>query len=121
MAKTNSLTRRRISPTSEKTEGNWTSTVPVERIPMAIAELFARLIAPQRRQPSTGDGETREELLTMKEVARRLAVPEAYARDLGRRRELPVVRVGAKYVRVRRSVLDAWIRQREDRHLSGVE
>ena len=120
MAKTNSVDRRRISPAPEKTEGDWTSTVPVERIPTAIAELFARLLAPQRRQTSTSDGETREELLTMKEVARRLAVPEPYARELGRRRELPVVRVGAKYVRVRRSVLDAWIRQREDRHLGGV-
>jgi excisionase family DNA binding protein len=99
----------------------WVASVPVEQIPEAIGDLerlrvrlLARLVAAQGVPSGGEDGRGYEQLLTMKEVSRRLGVPQAYARELGRRGELTVVRVGVKYVRVRESVLDAWIRQRED-------
>jgi excisionase family DNA binding protein len=60
-----------------------------------------------------GPAAERERLLTMPEVAERLNVPETYARDLGRAGRLPTVRVGSKYVRVRASELEAWIRERD--------
>ena len=100
----------------------WVASVPVEQIPEAIGDLerlrvrlLVRLVAAHGVPSSSEDGSGHERLLTMKGVAERLGVPEARARELGRRGELPVVRVGPKYVRVRCSVLDAWIRQREDR------
>ena len=108
-------------------DADWTTTVPVEQIPAALGELevlrarlLARLVAPGSRQASRTKSEAGEELLIMKEAARILGVPEPYIRELWRKGELPVVRVGPKYVRVRRSVLDAWIVQREDRHLGQV-
>ena len=103
-------------------EGDWTSNVPVDQIPAVIQQLAAlqcRLaatwLAEHDGRPSNNNSPGGEQLLSMKKVADQLGVPVAYARDLGRRGELPVVRVGPKYVRVRQSVLDAWITQREDR------
>ena len=102
-------------------EDGWVASVPVEQIPEAIGDLerlrvrlLARLVAAPGVPSGSEDGSGYEQLLTMKDVSRRLRVPEAYARELGRRGELSVVRVGVKYVRVRESVLDAWIRQRDD-------
>lgn len=65
---------------------------------------------------AAGDG-TREvaadRLLTMEAVAELLAVPVAHAREMGRRHEIPTVHVG-RYVRVRESALQAWLREREE-------
>jgi excisionase family DNA binding protein len=58
-----------------------------------------------------------ERLLTLPEVAAVLAVPESEAYALARRGVLPTVRVGSKYVRMRRTDLEAWLRARQDGHL----
>jgi excisionase family DNA binding protein len=52
-------------------------------------------------------------LLTMPQVAQVLNVPEYTARELGRRGELPIVRIG-RSVRVRSSTLQAFIAAREN-------
>ena len=64
---------------------------------------------PPVEPPSAGD---EDPLLTMPEVARRLGVSEAKAREMGRRREIPTVGVGRR-VRVRRSALERWLRVNE--------
>ncbi len=58
-----------------------------------------------------------ERLLTLPEVAAVLAVPEGEAYALARRGVLPTVRVGSKYVRMRRADLEAWLQTRRDGHL----
>lgn len=52
-------------------------------------------------------------LLTMQEVASRLGITVNMAREMGRRGELPTVLVGDRFVRVRRSSLEQWIKARE--------
>lgn len=52
-------------------------------------------------------------LLTMQDVASRLSIKVSQARELGRRGELPTVTVGERFVRVRESSLEEWIRRRE--------
>ena len=106
----------------EPRAADWPLTVPVGQIPARLAQLAAlqsrltaRWLAEHDGQPPNDTGPSSEQLLSMKEVAGQLGVPVAYARALGRRGELPVVRLGPKYVRVRQSALDAWIAQREDR------
>lgn len=49
-----------------------------------------------------------EILLTMKEVATRLAMNEAHVRELGRRKELPVIHVG-RSVRISEKALKHWL------------
>jgi excisionase family DNA binding protein len=49
-------------------------------------------------------------LLTLPQVAERLAVPETYAYELARQNRLPVVRLG-KYVRVPAEEFDRWVAQ----------
>ncbi len=58
-----------------------------------------------------------ERLLTLPEVAAVLAVPKSEAYALARRGVLPTVRVGSKYVRMRRADLEAWLRARHDGHV----
>ncbi len=65
--------------------------------------LLDRLLALQAQPPSVPD-----ELLDMPMVAKLLGIPESRARELGRRGQLPVVAVG-KYIRVRRSAVDAFM------------
>jgi excisionase family DNA binding protein len=108
---------RRLGVTSTDEADN----LPLDQIPAVIGQLAAlqcrlaaKLLDGHDDRPSSPDTSS-EQLLSMKEVAGQLGVPVAYARELGRRGELPVVHVGPKYVRVRQSVLDAWIAQREDR------
>jgi len=62
------------------------------------------------RRPSEEEG---ERLLSLSEVAERLGVPEEHAREMGRRGLLPTVRVGKRYVRVRRSALEKWMAHQE--------
>jgi excisionase family DNA binding protein len=63
----------------------------------AQAIAFARLAAGTREDRPEAD----DQLLTMKQVAEWLNIPEESARELGRRGELPTIRVGVKNIRVR--------------------
>jgi len=58
----------------------------------------------------TEDGPEPDRLLTIPQVAERLAIPTGHAYDLARRDVLPVVRFG-KYVRVSQTSLTRWIGQ----------
>jgi excisionase family DNA binding protein len=64
------------------------------------------------------------QLLTLPQVAERLAVPETYAYELARQNRLPVIRLG-KYVRVSAGEFEKWLAQqsslerRIDREPSG--
>jgi excisionase family DNA binding protein len=91
--------------------------VPVERIPALLVELAAaqanlqaRLL--MHRAPGAGN-ESTETLLEAKDVAEWLGVKEDYVRDLGRRGEIPTVKIG-KYVRFERASIRAWIAQQRE-------
>jgi len=60
----------------------------------------------------TTEAPVEDALLTMPEVAKRLGCSEDHARTLGRTGELPTVQVG-RFVRVRASALERWIRTNE--------
>jgi len=87
--------------------------------PAVAADLLARVAGLQpvqlsRALASAGGASTASEapdprLLTIREVAVRLGVAPAYAYELARRGDLPVVRVGRRYVRVSAATLAAWI------------
>src|SRR5215831_13696985 len=57
---------------------------------------WARIVGSSSNSVS---GQDSSQLLTLPQVAERLAVPETYAYELARQHKLPVVRLG-KYVRV---------------------
>jgi excisionase family DNA binding protein len=79
---------------------------------VALAARLARLGAGMTGPPATHDRMREEDhLLTLPEVAHRLGVPEEHARELGRRIELPTVRIG-RYIRVRDEDLRAFIAKR---------
>ncbi len=67
--------------------------------------LVGRLLASS--QASMQDAPA-ERLLTMQDVAARLSVPQTYAYELARRRDLPAVKLG-KYVRVRADEFESWL------------
>jgi excisionase family DNA binding protein len=79
---------------------------------LRVAGLEAALLA-RLHATSGGRAAADDRLLDMGTVAQVLGVPEPYARDMGRRHELPVTRVG-RYVKVRESSLRTWLQQRED-------
>ena len=83
-------------------------TVAQARLAAVHAVLVVRLQA-----AAGGASRTSDTLLTMEAVAERLAVPVAHAREMGRRHEIPTVRVG-RYIRVRSSSLRTWLQQREE-------
>jgi excisionase family DNA binding protein len=72
------------------------------------AALLARLLTSPGGRAGAGD-----RLLDMEAVAKVLDVPVPYARDMGRRHELPIVKVG-RHAKVRESSLYAWLKQREE-------
>lgn len=86
----------------------------------AVQSKIAALVlstASQNPSETGGDAgldgsESPDRLLQAQEVAERLGVPEAFVYQLARRRQLPSVRVGAKYVRFRQSELERYIRHR---------
>ena len=79
------------------------------------AVLWARLtVASTSAHPVPAAAEPADRLLTIPEVATRLGVPTAYAYELARRRQLPVLRVGLRYLRVPASGLATWIDERLD-------
>ena len=76
-----------------------------------LAAVAARSRVPQRRGDRSSMAPERSGLLTVPEVAQRLAVPRSYVYELARRGELPCVRFG-KYVRICPSVLRKWLESR---------
>lgn len=84
----------------------------------AKAVAYARLVASaQVRGPrpveAAAPAAASDHLLTMPAVAENLGITEYNAREMGRRGELPTVRVGKRRVRVRASALAEWVRHRE--------
>jgi excisionase family DNA binding protein len=76
----------------------------------AKALAWSRLSGAQPPAPAQPDP---NRLLTMRVVAMRLGIGEWNAREMGRRGEIPTVRVGGKGVRVRESALNEYIRKNE--------
>jgi excisionase family DNA binding protein len=60
--------------------------------------------------PQSLSSQDNGQLLTLPQVAERLAVPETYAYELARQNRLPVVRLG-KYVRVPAEEFERWVTQ----------
>jgi len=101
------------------------ASAPLERLAPIAQDLAARQAALAALQtaiaarltaepPPKANPNGVEPLLTMAEAAALLNVPKGYVGELGRRGELPRVRLG-KYVRFRAADVRAWIdRHRED-------
>jgi excisionase family DNA binding protein len=87
-------------------------------VPALLAALAARLAtlnaAPSAQVKDDVETEDGDVLLTLPQAAERLGVPEHFARELGRRGELPVVHLGDRYVRVRVADLRAFVHKRLD-------
>ena len=79
---------------------------------LQLAGLQAALLA-RLHTASGARGGADDRLLDMATVAEVLDVPIAHAREMGRRHELPTVKVG-RYVKVRESSLRGWLQQREE-------
>lgn len=62
------------------------------------------------KRPQSVSSQDNGQLLTLPQVAERLAVPETYAYELARQNRLPVVRLG-KYVRVPAEEFERWLAQ----------
>ncbi len=91
--------------------------VPVHEIPALLVRLAAAQASLQTKLLMHGvqgrnDGE-HETLLEAKDVAAWLGVKEDYVRDLGRKGEIPTVKIG-KYVRFERDSIREWIAQQRD-------
>jgi excisionase family DNA binding protein len=90
------------------------------------AVLWARLtVATTSTHPVSTAAEPADRLLTIPEVATRLGIPTAYAYELARRRQLPILRVGLRYLRVPAAELATWIAEHLDdrgsrRHSRGA-
>lgn len=69
---------------------------------------WVKILGHQGAPNQTADGHEQDQLLTIPQVAERLAIPTGHAYELARRDVLPVVRVG-KYVRVSQASLTKWI------------
>ncbi len=80
----------------------------VGALAQAHAIALARLFRPVPMLESAED-----RLLTMPEVASRLGITEHQAREMGRRGELPTIKVGERHVRVRVAALHEWMRVHE--------
>ena len=91
--------------------------VPVEQIPALLVKLAAAQANLQMRllmhRVQGRRNEERETLLDAKDVADWLGVKEDYVRDLGRRGEIPTVKIG-KYVRFERDSIREWIAQQRE-------
>lgn len=80
--------------------------------------LAARLAAHNDPIPSDAAASVlQDRLLTIAEVAELLVVPRGHVYDLAKDGTIPTVRVGKKYIRVRRSVLLAWLTTQEQKML----
>lgn len=93
--------------------------VPLDQLPAVLVRLAALQAAVGARlvmvpivptsAPSAGDD---DELLDDQAVGKLLGVPASHIADLRRRDELPEVRVGDKYVRVRRGDVHEYVARR---------
>lgn len=80
-----------------------------DQIPEALVFLVGRLVqetAQQRAKDGNGDADL-EALLTAEQLALYLNVPESWVRTEQRAGRIPAVRLGKKYVRFRRSDVEA--------------
>lgn|SRR2546425_4483649 len=97
--------------------------LPPDRIPSLLGDLEClrvRLWGRVAHLPSSGTATSGDMnttvLLDVPTVAKRLHVPPSHVYELGRRGELPTVKIGPKYVRVRVDDLERYIA----RHRDGV-
>lgn len=74
------------------------------------AQAWLRILKSSGAPHEAADGHEPDRLLTIPQVAERLAIPTGHAYELARRDVLPVVRFG-KYVRVSLASLNKWIGQ----------
>jgi excisionase family DNA binding protein len=111
MAELDTNTREGI----EAIVASWARSIPLEQIPGVVALLFARLVVEngaglsERNHLSPRDGET---LLTARELAGRLRVPESWVRTEERAGRLPGLRLG-KYVRFKLSEVERALSERQ--------
>jgi len=96
--------------------------VPAGEIPQLLARLASAqlklaglqaVLLARLHATSGGRAGADDRLLDMDAVAEVLGVPVAHAREMGRRHEIPIVRVG-RYMKVRASTLQTWLQQREE-------
>ena len=91
--------------------------VPVHEIPALLVKLAATQASLQTRLLMHGvhgrNDREHETLLEAKDVAAWLGVKEDYVRDLGRKGEIPTVKIG-KYVRFERNSIREWIALQRD-------
>ena len=94
----------------------WARRIPVDQIPGILAFLSARLLAEAyavRDSKDNGAGARHEEkLLTARELAERLGVPESWVRTEERAGRIPSVRLG-KYVRFKLSDVERALAERQ--------
>ena len=92
------------------------ATLPVEVVPALLAQLAAlqTALAARLLTAPKGDAPFGDRCLTADEIAKRLQVPKSHVYDLIRRRLLPSIRVGDKYVRVPLPALEQWLRNSLD-------
>lgn len=88
--------------------------IRLETIPAVIIQLATRLIASQRlrTEAPVPMPESPEQLLSLQEVAELLRLPKSSAYELARRGDITTIRVGQKYLRVRRADFDAYVSAR---------
>jgi excisionase family DNA binding protein len=60
-------------------------------------------------------------LLTADDVAQILGVPNSFVYALARRGELPMVRIGERYVRFRLDAIETWIAEHETLERRGTQ
>lgn len=93
--------------------------LPVEEIPGLLTELVALLGAIVGRtlsQPAPAPKGEPDRLLTVKEVAARLAVPKSFVYELARRGDLASARLG-RYVRFRVTAIEEYLSRQEQKPL----
>lgn len=69
--------------------------------------------SPALAADSTSTASMRQQLLIADDVAVILRVPRSLVYALARRRELPMVRVGERYVRFRATTIERWVESQE--------
>ena len=77
------------------------------------AHAWVQILGSHASQHDSPDVQEPDRLLTIPQVAKRLAISEGRAYELARQGKLPTVKVG-KYVRVEPAALDTWIVQHRD-------
>jgi excisionase family DNA binding protein len=92
----------------------WANKIPVDQIARVVAYLTARLLSESRPGPAAGGNHLTSEaehLLTARELAARLNLPESWVRSEQRAGRLPYLRLG-KYIRFNWSEVEQALGQR---------